>query len=32
MDGIVTIFLDKPNLDQQGSYTDERHSLTRRYA
>ena len=26
-----TISLDEPNLDRLGSYTDERHSFTRRY-
>ena len=29
---IYTISLDEPNLDRPGSHTDERHSLTRRYA
>ena len=27
-----TVSLDEPILDQRGSYTDERHSFTRRYA
>ena len=27
-----TISLDEPILDKQGSYFDERHSFTRRYA